>query len=85
MTETTQQLQQRWDAVMMRNYATPSLAIVRGKGCRVWDADGRDYLDLLGGIAVSSLGHAHPAIVDAVSAQVAMLAHTSNQIGRAHV
>ena len=75
---TTQALQDRWDAVMMRNYATPPVALVRGDGCRVWDADGRDYLDLLGGIAVSSLGHAHPAIVDAVSVQVARLAHTSN-------
>ena len=70
--------QQRWDAVMMRNYGTPPVALVRGSGSRVWDADGRDYLDLLGGIAVSSLGHAHPAVVDAVCAQVATLAHTSN-------
>lgn len=78
MTSETQALQQRWDAVMMRNYATPPIAIVRGEGCRVWDADGRDYLDLLGGIAVSSLGHAHPALIEAVSAQVGQLAHTSN-------
>jgi acetylornithine/N-succinyldiaminopimelate aminotransferase len=78
MTSATGALQQRWDAVMMRNYATPPIAIVRGEGCRVQDADGRDYLDLLGGIAVSSLGHAHPALVDAVTAQVARLAHTSN-------
>lgn len=70
--------QQRWDAVMMRNYATPPLALVSGSGCRVTDADGREYLDLLAGIAVSSLGHAHPAIVDAVSRQIATLAHTSN-------
>jgi acetylornithine/N-succinyldiaminopimelate aminotransferase len=74
----TQALQQRWDAVMARNYGTPSLSIVRGEGCRVWDADGRDYLDLVAGIAVSSLGHAHPAVVDAVSAQVRRIAHTSN-------
>jgi len=70
--------QRRWDAVMMRNYGTPPLALVRGVGTRVWDVEGRSYLDLLGGIAVSSLGHAHPAIVDAVSRQVATLAHTSN-------
>ena len=44
----------------------------------MWDADGRDYLDLIAGIAVSSLGHAHPAVVDAVSSQVASIAHTSN-------
>jgi acetylornithine aminotransferase len=71
-------LQSRWDAVMMRNYGTPPIALTRGSGSRVWDVDGRDYLDLLGGIAVSSLGHAHPAVVEAVSRQVATLAHTSN-------
>ena len=74
----TQALQRRWDAVMARNYGTPSLSLVRGEGCQVWDADGRGYLDLVAGIAVSSLGHAHPAIVDAVTAQVRRIAHTSN-------
>jgi acetylornithine aminotransferase len=78
VSDSTQALQQRWDAVMMRNYGTPPVALVRGEGCRVWDADGRDYLDLLGGIAVSSLGHGHPAIVGAVTEQVARLAHSSN-------
>jgi acetylornithine/N-succinyldiaminopimelate aminotransferase len=63
---------------MMPNYGVPPVALERGDGIRVWDVDGREYLDFLGGIAVSSLGHAHPAIVDAVSAQVAQLAHTSN-------
>ncbi len=67
----------RFGAAMMPTYA-PSLALVRGEGCRVWDADGRTYLDLIAGIAVSSLGHAHPAIVEAVSRQVATIAHTSN-------
>jgi acetylornithine aminotransferase len=75
---TTASYQQRWDAVMMRNYGTPPVALVSGSGCYVTDADGREYLDLLAGIAVSSLGHAHPALVDAVSKQVATLAHTSN-------
>src|SRR5947209_4047266 len=74
----THALAQRWDEVMARNYGTPSLSLVRGEGCRVWDADGVDYLDLVAGIAVSSLGHAHPAIVDAVSTQVRRIAHTSN-------
>ena len=74
----TKALQDRWDAVMMRNYGTPPIAPVRGEGCRVWDADGRDYLDLLAGIAVSSLGHAHPAITRAVTDQLARLTHTSN-------
>ena len=62
----------------MHNYGQPPLALVRGDGCRVWDADGREYLDLVGGIAVSSLGHAHPAVVAAVTDQVGRLAHTSN-------
>ena len=71
-------MNQRWDAVMMRNYGTPPIALDRGSGVRVWDVDGNEYLDLVAGIAVSALGHAHPAIVDAVSAQVGKLAHTSN-------
>lgn len=74
----TQDLQARWDDVMMANYGTPSLALDRGAGCQVWDADGNEYLDLLAGIAVSTLGHAHPAIVDAVTEQVARLVHVSN-------
>jgi acetylornithine/N-succinyldiaminopimelate aminotransferase len=74
----TTALQERWDAVMMRNYGTPALTLTHGVGCRVWDAEGRDYLDLVAGIAVSALGHAHPAIVDAVTTQVQRLAHTSN-------
>ena len=76
--EATRAMQTRWDAVMMRNYGTPPLALAHGSGSRVWDVDGREYLDLVGGIAVSSLGHAHPAVVDAVTRQVATLAHTSN-------
>src|SRR6266704_5093393 len=62
----------------MPNYGVPPLAISRGQGCRVQDADGREYLDLIAGIAVSSLGHAHPAIVEAVSRQVAEVARTSS-------
>jgi acetylornithine aminotransferase len=71
-------LDARWDAVMMRNYGTPPIALDHGSGVRVWDTDGREYLDLVGGIAVTSLGHAHPAIVAAVTEQVGRLAHTSN-------
>ncbi|KUP96155.1 acetylornithine transaminase [Thermobifida cellulosilytica] len=74
----TEQLQKRFDAVLMPNYGTPPVALVRGEGCRVVDADGRSYLDLIAGIAVSSLGHGHPALVKAVSEQTARLAHTSN-------
>ncbi len=69
---------ERWDAVMMRNYGTPPVALDHGQGVEVWDVDGNRYLDFVGGIAVSSLGHGHPAIVRAVTAQVAALAHTSN-------
>src|SRR5512135_1465134 len=71
-------LQKRFEAAFMPNYGVPPVAITRGQGCRVTDADGREYLDLIAGIAVSSLGHAHPAIVEAVSRQVAEVAHTSN-------
>jgi acetylornithine aminotransferase len=74
----TGDLTQRWQTAMMNNYGTPPLALVRGKGAEVWDADGKRYLDLLGGIAVNSLGHAHPAVVEAVTNQVATLGHTSN-------
>ena len=74
----TAALQQRWNAAMMGNYGTPPLALSRGQGAEVWDADGRRYLDLLAGIAVNALGHAHPAIVDAVTRQLRTLGHTSN-------
>jgi acetylornithine/N-succinyldiaminopimelate aminotransferase len=74
----TEALQKRFAAALMPNYGVPPLAISRGQGCWVWDVDGRRYLDLIAGIAVSSLGHAHPAIVEAVSRQVAEVAHTSN-------
>ena len=74
----TQRLQARFEAALMPNYGVPPLALARGEGCRVWDADGKEYTDLIAGIAVSSLGHAHPAIIDAVTRQVRTLAHTSN-------
>src|SRR5579864_9589399 len=73
-----QALQKRFAAALMPNYGLPPVAISRGAGCRVWDADGREYLDLIAGIAVSSLGHAHPALVEAVTRQVTEVAHTSN-------
>lgn len=69
---------QRYDASYMHNFGMPKRVLVRGQGCRVWDADGREYLDLLAGIAVNSLGHAHPAMVRAISEQVATLSHISN-------
>lgn len=75
---TGEDLRRRWSDTMMGNYGTPPVTLVRGEGARVWDPDGREYLDLLGGIAVNLLGHAHPAVVEAVSRQVATLGHTSN-------
>ncbi|MBT2491946.1 acetylornithine transaminase [Streptomyces sp. ISL-96] len=71
-------LTDRWRAVMMDNYGTPPLALVRGEGSTVWDESGRAYVDFTGGIAVNTLGHAHPAVVSAVSDQVARLGHVSN-------
>lgn len=72
------ELRERFEAAFMPNYGVPPVALARGEGCRVWDTGGREYLDLIAGIAVSSLGHAHPALVEAVSSQAATLAHTSN-------
>ncbi len=69
---------ERWQAVMQDNYGTPPVTLVSGQGSWVTDDGGRRYLDLLGGIAVNALGHAHPAIVAAVSEQVRTLGHTSN-------
>jgi acetylornithine/N-succinyldiaminopimelate aminotransferase len=74
----TEALQKRFAAALMPNYGLPPVAISRGSGCRVWDPDGREYLDLIAGIAVSSLGHAHPALIEAVTRQVSQVAHTSN-------
>ncbi|MGQ0630511.1 MAG: acetylornithine transaminase [Sporichthyaceae bacterium] len=74
----TAALQTRWNAALMPNYGTPPVALAIGSGAEVWDVDGKRYLDLLGGIAVSALGHGHPALVAAVSRQAAQLAHTSN-------
>lgn len=73
-----QELAQRWQSALMDNYGTPPLSLVRGEGTTVWDADGTAYTDFVGGIAVNALGHAHPAIVEAVSRQIASLGHVSN-------
>ena len=68
----------RWDASLQNNYGKPSIALVKGKGIVVTDADGKSYLDFLGGIATNILGHAHPAIIKAVTKQVSTLSHVSN-------
>ncbi len=74
----TEDLKHRWEAVMMNNYGTPPLALASGDGAVVTDVDGNTYLDLLGGIAVNVLGHRHPAVIEAVTHQMATLGHTSN-------
>jgi acetylornithine/N-succinyldiaminopimelate aminotransferase len=66
------------DKYVARTYARIPIALVRGKGTRVWDADGKEYLDFLAGIAVNSLGHCHPAIVRAIRQQSKKLLHVSN-------
>jgi len=68
----------RWSASMQNNYGKPSITLVKGKGVLVTDVDGKTYLDFLGGIATSILGHAHPAIVKSVSKQISTLSHISN-------
>ncbi|GAA1415771.1 acetylornithine transaminase [Streptomyces thermospinosisporus] len=73
-----QELTERWQGALMNNYGTPRLPLVRGAGAKVWDADGKEYTDYVGGIAVNALGHAHPAVTEAVSRQIATLGHVSN-------
>jgi acetylornithine aminotransferase len=75
--------QEEYGARIMKSYAPPLAELVRGEGCYVWDSEGNKYLDFLAGIAVNSLGHGHPVLVDAVSRQVATLAHVSNYFATA--
>jgi len=77
-TSSNEALADRWQGALMDNYGLPRLPLVRGEGARFWDADGNVYLDFLGGVAANSLGTAHPAVVAAVSRQVASLGHVSN-------
>ncbi|KQR97737.1 acetylornithine aminotransferase [Williamsia sp. Leaf354] len=74
----TAPMQQRWSHALMDNYGTPAVALRSGRGAVVTDVDGAEYLDLLGGIAVNALGHAHPAVIDAVTRQLGTLGHVSN-------
>ncbi|MDO4260387.1 MAG: acetylornithine transaminase [Actinomycetaceae bacterium] len=76
MTENT--WTQRYHDSLMNTFGTPSLLLKSGQGAYVWDSEGKKYIDLLGGIAVNVLGHAHPAIIAAVATQVGKLAHISN-------
>ena len=72
------QVSTAWKKSIQDNYGVPSISLVKGKGSEVYDVEGNKYLDLLGGIATNILGHAHPAIVKAVSRQVGTLGHVSN-------
>lgn len=66
------------DQFVMGTYRRNPVALVKGKGARVWDADGKEYLDFLAGIAVCSLGHSHPKVIAAIRKQAGILGHTSN-------
>ncbi|MHC6231341.1 acetylornithine transaminase [Arthrobacter sp. MMS24-T111] len=68
----------RYSTSLMNVFGTPQRVLVRGAGCLVWDADGKEYLDLLGGIAVNALGHAHPFVTSVIASQLATLGHVSN-------
>jgi acetylornithine/N-succinyldiaminopimelate aminotransferase len=74
----TENWRERYSKAMMGSLGSPLVMLERGKGAHVWDVDGNRYLDFLAGIAVNALGHAHPVLVEAVSRQVATLAHVSN-------
>jgi len=71
-------IQERYAGALMNTFGPPKLALVRGEGAHVWDEHGKEYVDFLGGIAVNALGHAHPALVEAVSEQLGTLGHISN-------
>ncbi|GAA4716869.1 acetylornithine aminotransferase [Promicromonospora umidemergens] len=72
---------ERYTGAVMDTFGPPQRVLVRGEGSYVWDADGKRYLDLLGGIAVNALGHAHPTLTAAISAQLGTLGHVSNFFG----
>ena len=73
-----QELLARYQGALTNVFGTPQRVLVRGYGSRVWDADGKEYLDLLAGIAVNALGHAHPALSSIITSQLATLGHVSN-------
>ena len=75
---TNKKILKRWSTSVQNNYGTPTIALIKGNGIVVTDADGKKYLDFLGGIATNILGHAHPSIVKAVTKQVSTLSHVSN-------
>lgn len=76
---------QRWAGALLDNYPVPPVELVEGSGSTVTDADDKQYIDMLAGIAVNALGHAHPAVVEAVTNQLSTLGHVSNLFGSAPV
>jgi len=78
MTTSNSSSQERYQHALMNTFGAPKLVLARGRGARVWDEDGKEYVDLLGGIAVNALGHGHPALVTAVTEQLSTLGHISN-------
>ncbi|MBC7275541.1 acetylornithine transaminase [Nocardioides sp.] len=70
--------QERYAGALMNTFGAPKLVLTRGQGAHVWDENGKEYVDLLAGIAVNALGHAHPALVSAVTSQMESLGHVSN-------
>jgi acetylornithine/N-succinyldiaminopimelate aminotransferase len=77
-TDTTPFSPDEFNAHVMNTYGRFPLALERGEGCRLWDTDGREYLDFVAGIATCTLGHAHPALIDTVTRQIKTLHHVSN-------
>ena len=71
-------MQTLWQENLQNNYGTPSITLTHGKGASVWDVEGKEYLDFLGGIATNILGHAHPKVVSAITQQANELGHVSN-------
>jgi len=80
---TAQRWQERYARSLADTFGPPQRILVRGEGAYVWDADGKRYLDLLAGIAVNALGHAHPALTSMITAQMGLLGHVSNFFGTA--
>ena len=78
MSDANQAWQERYGAALMNTFGPPKLVLTRGEGAHVWDENGTEYVDLLGGIAVNSLGHNHPALVEAITTQLRTLGHISN-------
>ena len=74
----SQQWIEKSDKYIMKTYGRYPIVPVKGEGCRLWDADGKEYLDFLGGVAVNNLGHCHPKVVAALQKQAAELIHCSN-------